>query len=101
MTKKTPDGADNKAASKKDVSKKSSPTANDPWYGKVVSSTGTIVSGGAALLARTKAMGGQSKIIQNVAEATLKQADEAAKAVYVGTQKDGVIGFPSKKRKSK
>lgn len=83
------------------MTKKISPTANDPWYGKVVSSTGTIVSGGAALLARTKAMGGQSKIIENVAAATLKQADAAAKAAYLETQKDGVIGFPTQKRKIK
>lgn len=101
MTKNNSDGADNKAAPTQETPKKESPTANDPWYSKVISSTGTIVSGGAALLARTKAMGGQGKIVQGVAEAAVKQATEAATAAYVKTQKDDVIEFPQQKRKSK
>ncbi len=96
MTKKKSDGADNKAAPKKQ-----SPTANDPWYSKVTAESGEVVSGGAALLVRTKAMGGQSAIIHKVAEAAVKEATQAATAAYVKTQSDGVIGFPKQKRKSK
>lgn len=83
------------------MTKKTSDTANDPWYSKVISSTGQVVSGGAAFLARTKALGGPSNLIQSVAAETLKQADAAAKAAYLKTQKDGVIDFPTQKRKRK
>jgi hypothetical protein len=38
--------------------------------------------------------------LNTVAAETLKQADAATKAAYLKTQKDGVIEFPTQKRKA-
>lgn len=73
---------------------------NDPWYGKVVARTGNVVSGGAALLVRTSAMGGMQEIVNKVATAAVEEATQAAKTAYVETQGD-VIGFPNEKRRKK
>lgn len=75
--------------------------SNDPWYGKVVAETGNVVSGGAGLLVRTKAMGGMSKIIEGVAKAAVEQATQAATKAFVQTQSPEVINFPNQKRRKK
>lgn len=82
------------------MSNKNSPTANDPWYSTVVASTGTPVSGAAALLARIKAMGGMSSLVNNLNQQAVQQATQATMAAYVKTQQGDVIGFPKSKRKT-
>lgn len=76
-------------------------TANDPWYSKVVAKTGNVVSGGAALLVRTQALGGMDAIVHNVATAAATQATQAATAAYVQSQTGNIIEMPRKIRKVK
>lgn len=71
---------------------------NGGWYSKTVASTGTVVSGTAALLSRISAMGGMDSVIATVAQETLKQADKAILEQQVKNQKDGIISFPKRKK---
>lgn len=57
--------------------KKANDNGTDPFYSKVVADSGTVVSGGAALLVRAKARGGPSNIIRDAIEAALEKANEA------------------------
>ena len=70
---------------------------NGGWYSKTVASTGTVVSGTAALLSRVSAMGGMDNVIASVVKETLKQADKAVIEQHVKKQKDGIITFPKRK----
>ncbi|MPS92930.1 hypothetical protein [Comamonas sp.] len=98
MNPKTPKGSKTSEPTPTPTSK---PEAkNDPWYSKVVAKTGNVVSGGAALLVRTSAMGGMQAIVTKVATAAVEEANQAAKTAYVSTQGD-VIGFPNEKRRKK
>jgi hypothetical protein len=57
---------------------------NDGWYSPVRAKSGKTVSGGAALLVRTQALGGQDAIVENVAREAarnaLAQADAAVQS---------------------
>ncbi len=69
------------------------------WYSETVASTGTVVYGTAALLARISAMNGMDNVVAAVAREALKQADMAVKEQHVKNSKDGVIAFPKKRKK--
>mgnify|MGYP003577210814 CR=1 FL=1 len=58
--------------------------SDDEWYSKIRADTGQVVSGGAALLVRTKRGGGMKKVAERIgAKAAQDTLDEINAAVMV------------------